>query len=106
MMAPCEISPGQPFSLFGAAGSRQPAVLNGQIQWCRKVDDRFQIGGLIHGQRGRDLPRLFGNLKDVHADGIQIEDSNFCDSLDTQRREQELSERFLTDSDSANCRIV
>ena len=106
MLAPCDIPANQDFSLFGATGSRESAVLRGQTQWCRSVEGRFQIGGLIHGQRGRDLPRMFGNLKAVHADGIQVEDPNVRESLETQRCEQELREHFLTNFDSANCPTV
>lgn len=62
------VTPGSEFSLFGSSGYRGQSVLTGRIEWCRRVDDRFVAGCFVPGQRGRDLPRLFGNLTAVHMD--------------------------------------
>jgi hypothetical protein len=89
------VEPNRPFSLFGSAGCRDRAVLNGHTQWCRPMEDGFQIGGLIHDQRGRDLPKMFGNLTAVHVEEHDIEQTHFRESAETLRYEQELGERFL-----------
>jgi hypothetical protein len=57
---------------------------------------------LIHGQRGRDLPRIFGNLEAVHVDIRQTDSIHSGESHDTLRCEQELLERFLPSSGSTH----
>jgi hypothetical protein len=95
MLTTLSVEIGQQFSLFGSAGSRERAVLNGQVQWCRKAENGFQIGGLINGQRGRDLPRMFGNLEAVHFAESAFDKNDLLDSMETQRSSLETDERFL-----------
>lgn len=95
MLASHPIVANQPFSLFGSAGSRERAVLNGQVQWCRPIEDQFQVAGLIHGQRGRELPRMFGNLTAVHVEKNACDAEGDRESHNTRRCEQDMEERFL-----------
>ena len=83
------------FSLFGSAGTRGPAMLNGQLQWCRAVDETFQAGGIIHGQKGRELPRLFGGTTAVHLKPADADRDRHSESLETLRCEQQCQEQFL-----------
>jgi len=85
----------QEFSLFSSAGARDRAVLKGHVQWCRTVDNTFQIGAIIHGHRGRDLPRMFGNLDAVHFDASKPAEMLNGEAPDTLRCEQERQEGFL-----------
>lgn len=88
---------GSKFSLFGAAGANGRAVLNGEIQWTRETEDGVATGCLIHGKRGRDLPRMFGKLDAVHVSAAEREPSyQLDDSLDTQNCELAALEQFLT----------
>lgn len=89
------VLPEMEFSLFGSAGRRDRAVVKGKVQWCRPVEGCFHVGALIHGQKGRDLPRIFGNLDAVHVDSSQPDDIHSGESQETLRCEQELMERFL-----------
>lgn len=83
------------FSLFGSAGFRDRAVLQGQVHWCRSSEDVFELGCIIHGQRGRDLPKMFGNLNAVHVDSAEQVLCYARDSEETLRCEQSLDERFF-----------
>ncbi len=83
------------FSLFGASGTRGPAVINGKIEWCRPVDDTFQAGATIQGQRGRDLPRNFGSMTAVHLKPADTDRERHSESLETLRCEQQYAEQFL-----------
>lgn len=65
------------FSLFGSTGTREKAVLNGRVEWHRQSESGWQVGCLIQGQRGRDLPRMFGNLAAVHAESQDIADEEW-----------------------------
>jgi hypothetical protein len=94
----------QQFTLFGSSAARGRAVLKGQIQWCRAVGNTFQAGGVIHGQRGRDLPRMFAKLDAVHFDDRHPPEMLNGESPDTLRCEQELQERFLPAGISSPCR--
>lgn len=55
------------FSLFGPGGQHHPAILNGRVCWCRAVDDGFTAGCAVAGHRGRELPRMFMNLTELHV---------------------------------------
>ncbi len=93
--SPHVVESNQEFTLFGSSGARDRAVLKGQVQWCRPAENAFQVGGVIHGQRGRDLPRMFANLDAVHFDDRHPPEMLNGESPDTLRCEQELQERFL-----------
>ncbi len=84
------------FSLFTSSGSRDRSLLDGQIQWCREVDDSTQIGCLIHGQRGRELPKMFGRLDAIHIAETEDLKRGSGESIETLRCEMSLQERFLT----------
>ena len=90
------------FSLFSSAGRRDREVIKGRVQWCRPAENCFNVGALIHGQRGRDLPRIFGNLEAVHVDIRRTDSIHTGESHDTLRCEQELMERFLPSSGSTH----
>jgi len=92
------VSAGSTFALFGSAGRHDRAVLKGRVQWCRGVDDGCQIGCVVHAQRGRDLPKMFGNLAAVHVDGATSPDGMSFESDETLRCEQARTERFLASS--------
>jgi hypothetical protein len=89
------VSVNQSLSLFGSSGSRERAVLNGQVQWCRTVEQICQAGVMVFGQRGRELPRMFGNLDAVHVDGSKPDFEQAVESPETLRFEQALGERFM-----------
>lgn len=92
------VSAGSTFALFGSAGRHDRAVLKGRVQWCRGVEDGCQIGCVVHAQRGRDLPKMFGNLAAVHVDGATPVDCKLSESDETLRCEQARAERFLASS--------
>ncbi len=83
------------FSLFGASATRGPAVINGQIQWCRTVEETIQASGIIHGQKGRDLPRIFGSTTAVHIKPADAGHGRHSESLETLRCELQGAEQFL-----------
>ena len=85
----------QGLSLFGSSGARDRAVLNGQVQWCRNVENTYQAGVMVFGQRGRELPKMFGNLEAVHVDGTRPDHQQAIESPETLRFEQVLEERFM-----------
>ena len=87
---------GSKFTLFGSNGAKDRSALNGEVQWTRQSTDGVQLGCHIHGQRGRDLPKMFGNLDSVHIapDDNQNSDA-ISDSLETQTCELAAAERFL-----------
>ncbi len=58
---------GSEFSIFSSAGSRNQPILNGKVRWCRSADNFFVAGCMVPGQRGRELPRMFGNLTAIHV---------------------------------------
>ena len=89
-------SVGSTFTLFGSAGRHDRAVLTGKVQWSRGVDGGCQMGSVIHGQAGRDLPRMFGNLAAVHVDGAESTECLSFGSVEARRCEQSSEERFLT----------
>ena len=86
----------QSFHFLVPLADRDREVIKGRVQWCRPAENCFHVGALIHGQRGRDLPRIFGNLEAVHVD---IRQTDYYPqrriARDTLRCEQELMERFL-----------
>jgi len=84
------------FSLFTSSGGRDSALLDGQVQWCREADGMTQMGCLIHGQRGRELPRMFGRLDAIHISDTEDQKGGAGESIETQRCEMSLQERFLT----------
>lgn len=90
------VEQGSKFTLFGSGGAKDRAALNGNVQWTRQNSDGLLIGCLIHGQGGRELPRMFGNLDAVHVatEDSQNPDRN-SDSLETQSCELAASEQFL-----------
>lgn len=59
---------GSLFSVFGSAGCRSESAVQGRVEWCRDVEGQILAGCYFSGRRGRDLPRMFGNLTDVHAE--------------------------------------
>jgi hypothetical protein len=65
------------------------------VQWCRYVETAYQAGAMVFGQRGRELPKMFGNLDAVHADGSGTHQMQSLESPETLRFEQSLEERFL-----------
>lgn len=101
-----QVENNQSLSLFGSSGSRDRAVLNGQVQWCRNVEGTWQAGVMVFGQRGRELPKMFGNLDAVHVDGKKIDDQVAVESPETLRFEQVLEERFLPATKSERRRTV
>lgn len=87
---------GSKFTLFGSKGSKNRSALNGEVKLTRMHADGVHLGCHIHGQRGRDLPKMFGNLDSVHI--ALDEDQNTdrtTDSLETQNCELAAAERFL-----------
>ena len=101
-----QVAVNQSLSLFGSSGSRDRAVLNGQVQWCRNVDQTYQAGVMVFGQRGRELPKMFGNLEAVHVDGTKPDHQPAVESPETLRFEQVLEERFLPMEKSERKRTV
>jgi len=98
------IPSGRKFTLFGAAGGREKAVLTGEVQWAHQIESGVSVGCLIHGMRGRDLPRLFGNLDALHL--ATDEDSPFrvpTESLETQNCELAAREKFMPESHPPIC---
>ncbi len=93
---PRPIAANATFSLLNSAAVRDRAILNGRVHWCRPLEDQFQLGCLIHGQRGRDLPKMFGNLAAVHADASDLPVASARESDETLRCELSLEERFLS----------
>lgn len=89
------------FSLFTSSAGREGALLNGQVQWCREVDGSTQIGCMIHGQRGRDLPKMFGRLDAIHVADSGDQTNASGESIETLRCEMSLQERFLSAKDAA-----
>lgn len=98
LLLPRQVESNQTFSLFGSSGSRDRAVLNGQVQWCRHIETAYQAGAMVFGQRGRELPKMFGNLEAVHVEGSGIDHLQTLESPETLRFEQALEERFLPSS--------
>ena len=96
----------QCLSLFGSSGARNRAVLNGQVQWCRNVEQTYQAGVMVFGQRGRELPKMFGNLEAVHVDGTRPDHQQAVESSETRRFEQGLEEQFFSDAKSTRKRSV
>lgn len=92
------------FSLLNSAASRDRAILNGRVHWSRPLEDQFLVGCLIHGQRGRDLPKMFGNLSAVHVDTADLPAVTPQESEETLRCEQSLEERFLSPAQSNRLR--
>ena len=93
------VTPGSKFSLFGAGGGKGSAVLSGEVQWARENDTGVAVGCLVHGLRGRDLPRLFGNLDAVHVDGsVDLPLRATEDSLETRHCELASCEKFLPEA--------
>lgn len=87
---------GSRFTLFGSGGAKDRAVLNGDVQWTRQNSDGVQIGCHIQGQRGRDLPKMFGNLDAVHVAPEESADPiRLSDSIETQNCELSAREQFL-----------
>lgn len=90
------VAQGDKFTLFGSGGTKDRAALNGNVQWIRKNTEGVLIGCTIHGQGGRELPRMFGNLDAVHftvEDGESLDKNP--DSLETQACELAAREQFL-----------
>lgn len=87
---------GSKFTLFGSNGTKDRSALNGEVQWIRQNTEGVLLGCHIHGQRGRDLPKMFGNLDSVHVAPDEDQDSQGAsDSLDTQNCELAAAERFM-----------
>ncbi len=84
------------FSLFGTSATCGPAVISGQIDWCRTVEESIQAGGIIHGQKGRDLPRLFESMPAVHLKPVGAGHGRQSESLETLRCELQGAEQFLS----------
>ncbi len=63
-----QADPGSHFSLFSSAGAGDRTLIRGKVEWCRLIDGRYAAGCTVPGQRGRDLPRMFGNLQALHID--------------------------------------
>lgn len=57
---------GSEFTLFPSAGNRTEGAVPGKLQWCRQAGEDYFGGCLLHGHRGRELPRMFANLSAVH----------------------------------------
>lgn len=89
------ISANSTFRLLNSAAAGDRAILNGRVHWCRPLDDHYQLGCLIHGQQGRELPKMFGNLDAVHIDRSDPQAGSVRESGETQRHEFSLDERFL-----------
>ncbi len=87
---------GSKFTLFGSNGKKDRSALNGEVNWTRQNADGVQVGCHINGQRGRDLPKMFGNLDFVHCtpDDDQTFDGS-SESLETQTCELTAAERFM-----------
>ena len=68
------VSTGTNVTLYGSGGNRGTSVLKARVEWCRTFDCQTIIGCFIAGGGGRDLPKLFGNLSDVHA----VQTEAFC----------------------------
>ncbi|MCA9034990.1 MAG: hypothetical protein KDA91_07670 [Planctomycetaceae bacterium] len=62
---------GTKFRLHSSAGKSRCVSLYGRIEWCRFVEGRYVAGALLPDQQGRLIPRLFGNLIDLHFDGSE-----------------------------------
>ena len=99
------VKQGSKFTMFGSTGTRDRAVLNGDVQWTRQNPDGVLIGCHIQGQRGRDLPKMFGNLDAVHVASEESPGPVLpSDSIETQNYELAAHERFLP-ADTAYARI-
>jgi hypothetical protein len=61
---------------------------------------------MVFGQRGRELPKMFGNLEAVHVDGTKPDHQPAVESPETLRFEQVLEERFLPMEKSVRKRTV
>ncbi len=59
---------GTEFSLFCSAGNRDQSAIRGKVRWSRSGEDGWLTGCAVAGQRGRDLPRMFGNLTAIHIE--------------------------------------
>jgi len=90
------VKQGSKFTLFSSGGTKDRVALEGNVQWTRQNSDGVQIGCLIHGQQGHELPKMFGNLDAVHfsTDEHQYLRNN-SDSLETQNCELVACEQFL-----------
>lgn len=90
------VTQGSKFTLFGSGGTKDRAVLNGDVQWTRRNSDGVLIRCHIHQQRGRDLPKMFGNLDAVHMESEESPDPvRSADSIETQNCELTAREQFL-----------
>lgn len=84
------------FTLFGSSKSHDRSALNGDVQWTRKNPDGVLIGCHVHRQRGRDLPKMFGNLDALHVAPEENKPlDQRSDSLETLNCELAACERFL-----------
>ena len=61
---------------------------------------------MVFGQRGRELPKMFGNLEAVHVDGTRPDHQQAVESSETRRFEQGLEEQFFSDAKSTRKRSV
>lgn len=103
---PRPVAANSPFILLNSAAARDRAILNGRVHWCRSLEDQFQIGCLIDGQRGRDLPKMFGNLAAVHVETSELPTTIPQESEETLRCELSLEEHFLSPAQSNHLRRV
>lgn len=96
LSSPRVVPHGSKFTLFGSGGTKDRTAMNGNVQWIRQNSEAVLIGCVIHGQGGRELPRMFGNLDAVHVakEESQSRDGH-SDSIETQNYELAASERFL-----------
>ena len=86
----------QCLSLFGSSGGRDRAFLNGQVQWCRDVEQTYQAGIMVFGQTPTGIQPesapAFLELSDLesvpHRLGQSLPDDNHGD---TSRRYEESS---------------
>lgn len=90
---------GEVFSMFGSAGGRDRAMIRGQVEWCRPSEHQFAAGCSLTGQRGRDLPRMFGNLTALHVDLTEgVSSLPGGESVEMMQSQYSEPEHFLAES--------
>lgn len=66
------VEAGSDFSIFSSSGTTKQPILNGRVRWCRISEGGYTAGCMVSGQRGRELPRMFGNLTAIHVSQAEV----------------------------------
>lgn len=65
------VADGSEFSLFRSSSQSDGGFVRARTEWSRQIGpNEFIVGCFIPSQRGRELPRMFGNLADVHFENF------------------------------------